>query len=671
LKRQNSRKSERPAGERKNYFQSPWFAGLLLLALTVIAYWPATRAGFVWDDDEYVTNNPLLTAPDGLWRIWFSFDSPSQYFPLTYSVFLVERIFWGLNPAGYHWFNILLHATNALLVWRLLKGLGVPGAWLAAAIFSLHPVQVESVAWITELKNTLSLFFSLLALLAWGAFTSENSSRPWRLYFLALGFFALALASKTTACMLPAAMLLVLWLKRKPIGWPWLAQMIPFLALGVLMGWLTMWWERVHQGTQGKLFALGLPERMLIASHAVWFYLGKLVWPADLIFSYPRWPVDAANLIAWSWLAAIAGAVAAVYFARRRAGRGLEVAGLFFVAMLSPMLGFIMLYTFRYSFAADHYQYVAAIGPIALAAAGITTALDRVAKNNPLLKMAGVGILLAALGGLTWRQCGMYASLETLWRTTLERNPGSFLAQNNFGYVLLQKGQVNEAIVRYRKSLELEPDYELAHYNLGNALLQKGQVDEAVVEYKKALEIRPNIAEFHNNLGTALLRKRSWDEAIAQFQRSLEIAPANANAHNNLAIALRRKGRLAEAMAHYQQALKLQPQNAAVMNNLAWLLATCPPAALRDGHQAVALAQQANQLAGGSNALVLQTLAAACAETGRYDDAIAAAQKALNFATGQGDATLAKNLQEQIAVYQSGSALRDASLTNTASSQPP
>src|SRR5256886_4643479 len=196
----------------------------MLAAVTVLAYRPAWNGGFIWDDDDCVTNNELLTAPDGLRRIWFSLDSPSQYFPLVYSTFRIEHALWGLNPAGYHWTNLLLHVANALLVWRLLARLKIPGAWLAGAIFALHPVQVESVAWITERKNVLMGFFFLLALLAWTAFVDQRTKRAWLFYGLALVFYALGLLAKTTACTLPAALLLILWLQKKPINWERILQ---------------------------------------------------------------------------------------------------------------------------------------------------------------------------------------------------------------------------------------------------------------------------------------------------------------------------------------------------------------------------------------------------------------------------------------------------------------
>ncbi len=331
---------------------------VVLAAVTILVYRPAWNGGFLWDDDAYIVNNELLAAPNGWQRIWFSLDSPSQYFPLTYSTFRIEYALWGLNPTGYHWINLLLHVANALLVWAVLARLKVPGAWLAAAIFALHPVQVESVAWITERKNVLMGFFFLLTLLAWVAFVDERTKRPWFFYFLALILYALALSAKTTACTLPAALFLILWLQKKPINRKRIFQIIPFLLMGIAMGLLAMWWERYHQGTSRTVFAfLGPMERVLVASRAIWFYLSKLIWPSNLTFIYPRWDISPAHPLDYVWPLACLALVVAIYFLRRCMGRGVEVAAAFFVATLSPVLGFIMLYTFRYTFVADHYQY--------------------------------------------------------------------------------------------------------------------------------------------------------------------------------------------------------------------------------------------------------------------------------------------------------------------------
>ncbi len=490
--------------------------GCLLVVSIVLVYRGAWHGGFVWDDDYYVTANPLLTAPDGLKRIWFSLDAPSQYFPLTYTVFRFARHWWGLNPSGYHWLNIILHAANALLVWRLLDRLKVPGALLAAAIFALHPVQVESVAWITELKNVLMGFFFLLTLLAWVAFVNGRTKHPWRLYGLALLLYLLALSAKTTACTLPAALLLILWLQDQRITRERLLQIVPFLLLGLGMGLVSVWWERYHQGTRGALFSLDPVERLLVASRAVWFYLGKLLWPADLTFIYPQWQIDATNPFAYFWLLAGLALGVAVYFGRRLAGRSIEVAGLFFVATLGPILGFLMLYTFRYTYVADHYQYIACIGPIALVSAGIYRLCDSFPRARNLIALLSVA-LVVVLGALTARQAATYRDIETLWRSTIAKNPACWMAYNNLGIVLAQRGEVEEAIRHYRKSLELHADYAQAHYNMGSALLQNGKVDEAIEECRLALTLQPNDPDAHVVLGNALLAKGRFDQAIAEY----------------------------------------------------------------------------------------------------------------------------------------------------------
>ena len=347
-----------------------WLAAAAALAAwTIFAYWPAWHGGFIWDDDRYVTHNYLLIAPDGLRRIWFSLDAPSQYFPLAYTVLRIERSLWDLNPVGYHWVNIVLHLGNALVVWCILARLKVPGAWLAAAIFALHPVQVESVGWISELKNVLMGFFFLLTLLTWIEYVDATHKPRRILYVAALVFYLLALSAKATACTLPAALLLVLWLKQRPIGRRALLEIIPFVVLALGIGLMAVWWEKYHQGTR-MLVSLGPVERLLIASRAIWFYLGKIFWPAKLTFIYPQWRIDPTSPIAYSWPIAVAVAVVLIFYGRRFFGRSVEVAALFFVMTLGPLLGFVMLYTFRYTFVADHYQYLASIGPIALASAG-------------------------------------------------------------------------------------------------------------------------------------------------------------------------------------------------------------------------------------------------------------------------------------------------------------
>jgi tetratricopeptide (TPR) repeat protein len=539
--------------------------GLLLLLLICLAYLPAFHAGFIWDDDRYVTNNPLLTAPDGWWRIWFSLDSPSQYFPLTYSVFRLEHALWGGESAGYHGLNILLHAVNALLVWRLLQRLSVPGAWLAAAIFAVHPVQVESVAWISELKNVLSLFCVLLALLAWLEFIEEETRPHWRWYFLALAAQALALAAKTTACTLPAALWLILWLTRKPIRWQRWAQLIPFLALGAGMGLLAMWWERFHQGTEGGAFALSFPQRVLAASHAIWFYLGKLFWPVNLAFSYPRWSLRPTDPLAYGWLAGIVVLGALILWQRRRLGRGPEVALMFDVLTLAPLLGFVMLFTFNYTFVADHYQYVACLGPIALAAAGIVRLLEAPAKAPAWLMPAVCGALVLTLGTLAWRQCGMYANSESLWRTTLQRNPGSWMARVNLGEFLAQEGRLEEAGQQWRDALKLNPQDAAAYYDLGVAESVAGRAREAVEYFRKALALEPHFAKACNRLAWALSTNpdaglRDGREAVRWAQAANQLTrDRDADVLATLGAAYACAGRFSDAVAATTQARRLAP----------------------------------------------------------------------------------------------------------------
>ena len=550
-----------------------WLLAALLALVTILAYQPVWHAGFIWDDDDYVTKNPLLTAPDGLWRIWFSFDSPSQYFPLAYTAFRLEHLLWGLNPAGYHWVNLLLHVANALLVWRLLWRLGVPGSWLAAAIFSLHPVQVETVAWITELKNVLMLFFYLLTLLAWVEFIDGKTKPKWKFYALALLCFAPALCAKTTACTLPAALLLILWLKEKPVTRRRLAEVAPFVALGIGMGLLTVWWERYHQGTEGKPFALGMMERMLVASRAVWFYAGKLLWPVNLTFSYPRWTISADNPAAYAWLLATVGLVAVIWRMRRLAGRGVEVAVMFFVVTLAPVLGFIMLYTFLYTFVADHYQYVACLGPIALFSAGLARLANGWKQRRPWLETMVCAGLMLGLGTLTWRQARIYQDAETLWRATLRLNPDSSLAHNNLGNAFIEKGRIVEAISQFQETIRLKPEDAEAHNNLGNAFLDEGRIDEAISQFQEAIRLKPDDAKAHNNVGTALLNKGRTDEAISEFQEAIQLKPDYANAHINLANALLNKGQTDEAFSQYQEAIRLKPDDAIAHDNFGIALA--------------------------------------------------------------------------------------------------
>ena len=541
---------------------SPWphwlWPALFLVLATVAAYWPAYSAGFIWDDDAYVTENTLLTAPDGWSRIWFSAHFQSQYFPLVYSTLRLEHALWGMNPVGYHVVNVGLHLVNALLVWVLLRRLTLPGAWLAAAVFALHPVQVETVAWVTELKNTESTMFYLLAVFAWLHFCAGKGR--WY-YALALGLHVLALFAKTTACTLPAVLLLVLWLKNEPVDRRRVWQTLPFLLAGFGMGLLSVWWEKHLGNYDSHLHLLGGPlDRLLIATHAVWFYAGKIFWPAALTFSYPRWEISVADLTQYVWLLGCVAVAVALGFAWRKWDRRPVVAAVFFVAVLSPMLGFIPLYTFYFSYVADHYQYLACLGVIALAAGAAATFCER-QQVDARGRAALAVLLLCGLGALTFQQCRAYKDLETLWRDTLRKNPHSWMAHTNLGRLYVRQNQPAAAEREYLAALAIFPGQQEVRYNLGNLYARAGQLDAAVDQYQAGLESAPWDAEIHNNLGVTLNRLHRPAEAITEYERAIYYQPVYPDAYFNLGNVLFADHQTNAAVLAYQEAARLKPDS--------------------------------------------------------------------------------------------------------------
>jgi tetratricopeptide (TPR) repeat protein len=534
---------------------------VLLVGMVLAAYGPALRAGFIWDDDDYVTENPLLHTPDGFERIWLSMDAPSQYFPLVYTAFRIEYGLWGLDPFGYHLVNVLLHAANALLLWLLLRRLDISGAWFAAAVFALHPVHVESVAWITERKNVMSLFFSLASLLAWLRFIEPRGSSGRYSYAASLIFYALALSSKVTACTLPAAQLLLLWMRGYPIGRRRIAQVMPFFALGVAMGVVITYWERHHIGTVGDRFDISFVESFLIATRATWFYLGKLLWPAQLTFSYPKFAIDPSNPLQYSW--AIAGALLLWILWRWRSavGRAPLAAAIFFVASLSPLLGFIPLFTFWYTYVADHYQYMASIGPIALLSAGATQLLrDRTSLGMRGLASAAA-LVLVILAILTWNQSRVYENEETLWRDTIAKNPTSWMAQTNLGRYLLREERFEEAADAYGRVFAIRPEAHRAHVGRGRALLELGREREAEEHFEAALALRPGLYGAHQALARLSWERGDRAVAIAHYEAMIEIAPGNPAGHFLMGRALQVSGRPRRALVHYRSALAIDPDH--------------------------------------------------------------------------------------------------------------
>jgi tetratricopeptide (TPR) repeat protein len=545
--------------------------GLFLITVTVLAYQPVWHAGFIWDDDRYVTDNATLHSLAGLWQIWFQPGVTSQYYPLTFTIFWLEYHLWGLNPLGFHLVNVLLHSLNAILLWRILRRLRVPGAWLAGAIFALHPVNVMSVAWVTELKNTLSTALALGAGHAYLRFSGlgtedgYNARRRWLYYVLALILFLLAMCAKTAVSFLPVTLLLVIWWQRSRINWRDVLTVVPMIGIVAVMGLVTVSMEHHSEAASSDKFNLNLAERILISGRSFWFYLGKLFFPHQLTFIYERWKIDAGSVWQYVYPVAVLVILGVLWKARRRIGKGIWVAAMHFYICTSMLILIMTLFMMRYSFVSDHWQYFGCMSVIAVVAAGIMKLLDSGAK---IWSMAIITGFLLVLGTLTWRQCGIYANSETLWRATIAENSDCGLAHNNLGLMLLDKGQTDEALLHLQRAEEINPDNATAQNNLGSALLQHGDSKEALVRYKRALAIQSDYAPAYNNLGDFFIKQGQADEAIPYLLKALAIEPNLTDASYNLGNAFVQKGELDAAIQQWQKVLKIQPEHAKALNNL-------------------------------------------------------------------------------------------------------
>jgi len=627
------------------------WAGLVLL-VTVISYLPALDNAFVWDDLPNIAQNRSLRSVEGLKQIWTNPRASLQYYPLTYTVFWVEYHLWGPHPFGYHLVNVLLHALNAVLLGVLLESLAVPGAWLAALIFAVHPVHVESVAWATELKNVLSGFFFLASVLAWLRYRS-GGERGRRFYGLAWALFLCALLSKTSTVSLPLVLLALIWWKDGEVRGRDAGALLPFF-LATPLALVTAWVEKHDVGAVGAEWQLTLLQRCLVAGRVVWFYAGKLVWPQPLMFVYPRWSVEPS--VWWQWLFPLGTAAVLVlaWRGRGRWGKGPLVATAFFVGMTAPVPAFYSLYYMHYSYVADHFQYLASMGLIALAAAGLTVAL----RHRAGLMAVAVPVLIV-LGALSWRHCHAFHDPETLWRDTLAKNPGCWMAHgnlglllagegklaeavgecdqavwlnpadtqahNNLGFVLAKQGETEEAIGEFQRALSLDPLNAGAYFNWGDALLRSGSARDAVLEYQKAVQLRPDDVEMLMQLGIALARCGRLDEAIDEYHHALEIDPGNAAAHYNLGVALMRNADLEQAIAQFQEAVGLDPGYVEAHGNLGAALA-------RAGRltEAIQEYEQALRLRPDSPALH-NNLGLALQNEGKLEEAIAQFQEALRL----------------------------------------
>ena len=587
-----------------------WLWGLILVLAVILAYSPVWWAGYIWDDDLRLTANPCIVGPLGLKEIWTT--SAADLCPLVYTTFWVEYPLWGLAPLPYHLVNVLLHGLGAVVLWRVLRSLQVPGAWLGATLWALHPVQVESVAWITEMKNTQSGLFFLLSILFFvrglnARAINRLSGNGWN-HGLTLVFAALAMASKSSTVVLPIVLGLCAWWVEGRWRWRNLSVLAPIGLMTILPSLLTLWTQKLLlHGSEDLQYDRSLPERLITAGDAVWFYLGKLLWPHPLIFIYPRWEVDAVYGMSYLPLLATLILLFALWRKRETWSRPYFFAFAYFLGALLPVLGLVDGFFWRYSLVGDHFQYLASMGPLALAGATLTRLADFVIPGKFWMQSSlFVGLLLVLAIG-SWQRTWAYESEETLWTVTLAQNPNCWLAQNNLGIILVQKGEIDAAIAQYQRALEINPNLAEVHNNLGNAFIKKGQVreamgqyqdallvrpnyadacndlgyaflfegrrDEAMVQYRKALEIDPTDADAHYNLGNAFLQKGQIDGAIEEYQDALMIRSAFVEAHYNLGIALAQKGQMDKAIVQYQKALELKPNYAEAHSNLGLALA--------------------------------------------------------------------------------------------------
>src|SRR5664280_2024949 len=631
----------------------PWGMAALVGGLVLACYWPALHGGFVWDDQAHVTS-PDLRSWAGLGRIWWEMGATQQYYPVLHSAFWIEHRLWGDATLGYHLVNLLWHVTSCCLLALLLRRLWQPDQaaspgtgrailagteWLAALIFAVHPVCVESVAWIAEQKNTLSLVFYLLAALAYLGFESERKPR---FYGLASAFFLLALGTKTVTATLPAAILVVLWWRNGTLSWRRdVRPLIPWFLLALVAGLFTVWVERKVIGAEGTGFDLSATQRVLLAGRVVWFYLGKLVWPADLMFIYPHWDIATAG--GWyGWLGGALAVTAALWLIRRWT-RGPLAGWLFFVGSLFPALGFFSVYPFIFSYVADHFQYLASLGIIATVAAGIALILTGASPRVRAVGQILCWLLVAGLGLLANRQSRVYANGVTLYRATLARNPDCWMAHNNLAVILAKSpADEAEAVAHYQEALRLKPDYAEAHNNLAAELAKlPGRESEAIEHCEQALRIHPDYAEAHCNLANVLatLPGREAD-AVAHYEQALRLNPDFVEAHVNLANELAKlPGRLPEALAHYEQALRINPGLADVHYNLAVQLSNLP------GREAEAIAhyQEALRIK-PDDAEAHSNLAAVYVRQGRLEEARKHWERALELNPNYEDAR--RNLRQ-------------------------
>lgn len=580
----DSSKHSRSAPETARDWR-PWLWAAALVLLVALVYWPTLWCGFVYDDVMHVQANETLRSPGGLRAVWFELGTTEQYYPMTHTGWWMQYQLWQLDPRGYHAVNLLMHATVVLLLWRLLVRLAVPGAWLAAALFAVHPVEVESVAFVSELKNLLSAALALGSLLTYLRFDPPEprelvDSRPVdpsakTYYVLAIVLYAAALLAKSVTASVPAVLLVIYWWKRGSLGRREIAPLVPMFVIGAAMAALTVWMETAYVGARGSHWELTPVDRVLLAGRALWFYAGKLAWPWPLMFFYPRWTIDSS--VAWQYVFPVAAiaVIVALWLARARLGRGPLAAVLIFAGVLTPALGFFDVYPFLYSFVADHFQYHASMALLALAAAALVWLgqqfFDRPAWLAPALAVA----LLAPLAWIAQARTEVFADDLTLASDTLRQNPESWVSHHNLAICLQREGKHDEAIEHFRETLRLHPQHASAHNGLAKSLFVLDRLDETQREAELALagELPARdraIALIH--LANVEFRRQEFARACERFRAAIALDPQNAEAVNNFILATRSYQDLNQTLAAARKLVTDFPASAAARGLLGELL---------------------------------------------------------------------------------------------------
>jgi tetratricopeptide (TPR) repeat protein len=564
----------RPRKNRKTSVdESPKFywkrlaAAALIFGVTFIVYASGIDGGFILDDDLYLTQNKLIADADGLYSFWFT-TRATDYYPVSNSTLWLEWRMWGLNPTGYHVTNVILHAVASFLVYYVLNQLRVPGALLAGVLFAVHPVNVESVEWIAQRKGLLALVFFLFSLL-WYLRSQLKGPKASAQYWLSLVAFALGILSKSSVAMLPLMLLLLIWWKRHIVRRDWIL-LAPFLLFAIVLVLVNMQFQKQSMGDFVR--TASLMQRLLAAGAVVWFYLYKAVLPFGLVFIYPQWNVDTANLL-W-WVPAIACVVVSLILWRLRQGwaKPLFVAWAFYLLALLPVMGFSDFGFMKYSLVADHYQYVAIVSVVAV----VSAYWSFWQRGSPLSRtsaMLTATVVICILIAMSRQQVALYRDAITLYQATTERNPTCWIAHYNLGCILSERKELQQAVDRFEEALKYKSDYPEAHDNLGVALALQRRYPEAIEHYREAARLKPGLPRPHLNLGISLAYTGQLDEGISEFREAIRLEPSLAEAHFNLGGALALQNKKADAIASYNAAVRFKPDWPEPRIRLAKLLA--------------------------------------------------------------------------------------------------